>query len=445
MVSRALPSIGLACLASMIIATTARADTFLVPEGSGPVTTLSRQVLLVRNGPDLITVDELVLSSQAPRAVWVRAFPLEPRLGRAPDNLFLQLQRNTIVSEPHNQAMRRNLFGPSLVTVLNKKLGDPPQLVPPLEEPPARRSLALGEVAFFSGRVQTSTSSRQMQLPEVMERWLTAQGIQVSDAQKTGFSAHLNRNWVLMLAVVEDSAPGLDTEARLGPIRFDVAQRGLVYPQLGVGPSTPVVTDFYTLAEGPMAMNLRETLWNTRPWELNPGPPPTLEATYSAALDPNSNFAAELTEQIGLNVSSPAHLVRARYRAAAEGGQDLEFHPSRERILIPSGTQRGSFFDLLLCVLLGLTPLIYTPESWFLIWLVNGAKERARREGSAWGVNLWAYFALVVAVFWVVSLEGPGRIAGLVPFVLGVGRLAWPYTERETPRVRVAFKAKKKA
>lgn len=444
--SRALPSIGLAWLASVIIASPARADTFLVPEGSAPITPLSRQVLLVRNGPDLITVDELVLNSQAPRGVWVRAFPLEPRLGRASDSLFLQLQRNTVVGEPHNQAMRRNLFGPSLVTVLNKKLGDPPQLVPPLEEPPDRRSLALGEVAFFTGRVQTSTNTRQMQLPEAMDRWLIAQGIQVTDLQKAAFSAHLNRDWVLMLAVVEDNAPGPETEARLGPIRFDVAQRGLVYPQLSSTPATPVVTDFYTLAEGPMAMNLRETLWNTRPWELNPGSTPGLEATYSAAVDPNSNFAGELSEQLGLNGLGPTHLVRARFRPEpSEVGQDLEFHPSKERILIPSGTQRGSFFDLFLCVLLGLTPLIYTPESWFLIWLVNGAKERARREGSAWGVNLWAYFALVVAVFWVVTLDGPGRIAGLVPFVLGVGRLAWPYTEREAPRVRVAFKARKKA
>lgn len=430
----------------MFIATPARADVFLVPEGSAPITTLSRQVLLVRNGPDLITVDEQVLNSQAPRAVWVRAFPLEPRLGRAPDDLFMQLQRNTLVGEPHNQGMRRNLFGPSLVTVLNKKLGEPSQLVPPLEEPPARRSLTLGEVVFFTGRVQTSTNTRQMQLPEAMERWLIAQGIQTTDLQKAAFSAHLNRNWVVMLAVVEDLAPGPETEARLGPIRFDVATRGIVYPQLSQGPGTPVITDFYTLAEGPMAMNLRETLWNTRPWELSPGPPPGLEATYSAVLDPSSPFAVELSDQIGLNELGAKHLVRARHRAAAsEGGQDLEFHPSRERILIPSGTQRGSFFDLLLCVLLGLTPLIYTPESWFLIWFVNGAKERARREGTAWGVNLWAYFALVVSVFWVVTLEGPGRIAGLVPFVLGVARLAWPYTERESPRIRVAFKPKKKA
>ena len=71
---RAALSIGLAVV-GLLGSPEVWADTFLVPEGSGPVLTVSQQVLLTRRGSELLTIDELVVRSQAPRSVWLRTFP----------------------------------------------------------------------------------------------------------------------------------------------------------------------------------------------------------------------------------------------------------------------------------------------------------------------------------------------------------------------------------
>jgi hypothetical protein len=440
--------LGLAVVA-LLLSRPVLADTFLVVPNGGSITSVSHRVLLTKQGGTLSIVDDSTVISAAPSAILVRAFPAQPKMANTEPEMFDTLEAATHVYEPYNQVIRRNLFGPSVVTILTKKLIEQPvQVPPPSDDRPELRKLNVFDMRFFTGQVQTSTITRQLELPPELDGYLRGRGIQIDEPLRNAFAAQLNRGWVIMTAAVEDKAPSHDAPARIGPFRFDVESTAFTYPIMDVyaaGRRSDQSFDFYTLAPYPMAASFNETLWNTRPWEVSDEGPAPLEAIYSHPISLDGPLAFELGEKRGLPLPETAHLVRVRYRPpVADPWRDLDFQQSRETIRIPGDTTRGNGLDLFLCILLGLTPLIYTPESWFLIWLVNAAKERARKEGSAFGLNLWAYFAIAVALFWVVTLEGPGRVAGLVPFLLGIGRLAWPYTERETPRVRSMFRKKQK-
>ncbi len=100
--------------------------------------------------------------------------------------------------------------------------------------------------------------------------------------------------------------------------------------------------------------------------------------------------------------------------------------------------------DLFLCMLLGLTPLIYTPESWFLLWW--GARARANRtsDRQPFATRLWPLFVIVVAIYWAVTLPSAARLAATIPLLIGLTLLIMPRTDHEARRVRVNFSKKKK-
>lgn len=434
-----------AILAVAVVPSVAHADLYLGRSGES-VAAVERTVLIVQNGRRETLVETQEITSTAPRFVWLRAFPAPAEVGVAPEGLLTELRKETVVQEPYNEKVRRNLFGPSVVTVLTRRFGWAKQFPPP--EDPYRgelRQLELGPAEFFTGRVTSSTITGELILPESLAEFFRRYEIHVDESNKRELSRYLNREWLVMGALVYDNAPSDQTRARLGPVRMDFEADEPVFSQLTL--DRPFIrypeTTFFMVGSGPLVPATLRTVWDAQPWEHRPRQRGEFVATYSHGIDPAGPIAYEVTEQASIPLPSDPFLVRSHYERGNEALVDLSFIMAKDAVVIPGNDRRKSGSDIFLCILLGLTPLIYTPESWFLLWLAARAKDRARREGRAFGTRLWSLYAIAVAVFWFVIMDDVGRLAALAPMIIGIGQLAIPYTEREPPQVRVQFKRKK--
>lgn len=434
-----------AILVVAVVPCVAHADLYLARKGES-VAAVERKVLIVQNDGRETLVETQEITSSAPRFVWMRALPTPAKLETAPENLFTQLRQHTIVEEPHNEKVRRNLFGPSVVTVLTKRFGWSEQF--PMPEDPYKgdlRQLQVGPPELFTGRVTSSTITRALILPEALADFFRRHDIEVDEAHKRELSRYLNREWVVMAALVYDSAPSEETRARLGPVRLDFEAPEPVFSQLTL--DRPFIryppTTFYLVGSGPLVPATLRTVWDAQPWEHRPRQRGEFVATYSHGIEAGGPIVFELVDQAAIPLPSEPFLVRSQYERGNEALVDLSFITAKDAVVIPGNDRRKSGSDIFLCILLGLTPLIYTPESWFLLWLAARAKERARREGQAFGTRLWSLYAIAVAIFWFVTMEDVGRLAALAPMLIGIGQLALPYTEREPAQVRVQFKKKK--
>jgi hypothetical protein len=420
----------------------AEADLFLTREGEGVMVRERRAVIAHHLGRESL-VEELQINSTSPRFIWFRAFPLAPDVTSGREELFATLDANTVIQEPYNEQVRRLLFGPSVVTLLTRRLAGDRSLPEETYRPPLRNT-EVEPARIFTGIVTTSTITHKLVLPPELAAFLAEQGLETSEEQKIELARYLNRNWVVIATAVTDVAPSATDPARLGPTRYDFSSKMPIYPQIGIDRPwirTPPA-EFYLIGESPLAPATLRTTWDTRSWEKNTHERSDFVATYSHPLDTSGPIHDELREST-LPLPEQPFLVRARYERGSEALVDLSFVPAKDAVVIPGNDRRGSFADIFLCMLLGLTPLIYTPESWFLLWLAARAKARARKEGKAFGTRMWAVFAIGVAFFWFYNIEGIGALAGLLPMVIGILQLAMPYTERDPHPIRIQFKKKK--
>ena len=423
------------------------ADALISLEEGAQVTTEHKEILLIHSGHNQTLIDRFEVMNSGRRILWIKPAPEAIQARPVKEELFERLHQNTTVHEPYNEAIRRNMFGPSVVTLLTRRFMERPKATSRERLGGQLRSLILETQAFFKGEVTTSTTTRGFVLPPELAEWLRRNDVQPTESDKRNIGGHLNRGWGVMLAILKDSAPSEDDPARLGPFRYTFKHPRPVYPQLLQGRSyarRPTL-DFYLISGKALVASAYPTVWNERSWESQPLEPGTFLTTYNGALHKEGEITFELEERQGLSLPSPARLVRTRFKRPIRDGQiDLEFKPAQRGIDIPDAGARGTGRDVFLCILLGLTPLLYTPESWFFLWLTARAKARARAEGSAFGVRLWALYAFAVAFYWFATQQNYGRLASVIPMLIGIGQLALPYTERDPLPVRAQFKKKKK-
>ncbi len=403
-----------------------------------------KDILLIQDGRKQTLIDMFEVRSEASRFLWIKPFPKEISRTEAKAELFETLRKQTTVQEPYNEAIRRNLFGPSVVTLLTRRFMTPPPS-PELKDTSEKRTLSIEAQAFFKGEVTTSTITRGYVLPSDFGDWLRRYAAEVTENDKRSIAGHLNRGWGVLVTLVHDRAPSSDTLARLGPYRYDDQRAQVVYPQL-IEPSrfsAPVELEFYLIANKALAAVTYPTVWDERSWEQQPPKEHAFLTTFNRAVERGDEIDFSLREQAGLPLPEQARLVRTRFtRPRRDGRVVLEFRPARDGVVIPGGGSRGSGRDIFLCMLLGLTPLIYTPESWFFLWLAGRARARARAQGSAFGVRLWALFVFAVAFYWFATQQNFGRLAAVIPMLIGIGQLALPYTERDPFPVRAQLRKK---
>ncbi len=420
------------------------ADSLISLEKGARVTMTHKDVLLIQDGRKQTLIDMFEVRSEASRLLWIKPFPEKTPRAEASAELFDTLRKQTTIQEPYNEAIRRNLFGPSVVTLLTRRFMTPPP-PPEFEDTSEKRTLSIEAQAFFKGEVTTSTITRGYVLPAEFADWLRRYAAEITEDDKRSIAGHLNRGWGVSVALVRDRAPSSDTTARLGPYRYDYQRVRLLYPQL-IEPtrfSVPVESEFYLIANKSLAAVTYPTVWDERSWEKQPPKERAFLTTFNRALEKGDEIDFSLREQAGLSLPQNPHLVRTRFkRPQRDGRVDLEFRPTLNGVKIPGSGAAGSGRDIFLCILLGLTPLIYTPESWFFLWLAGRARARARAQGSAFGVRLWAIFVFAVAFYWFATQQNFGRLAAVIPMLIGIGQLALPYTERDPFPVRAQIRKK---
>lgn len=422
----------------------AYADLVVGPDGTRQPIERHR-ALLVHQGPQTTIVEEVYARSTVRRGLWIKAFHKAPTFAEAPADPFDTIAEATDVKRPHNRALRARVFGPSVVTLLGQKLfrdtAEPPEPEPPV------RDARLQERALFSGSVYTSTITGQWTLPAKMQTWLRSRGYELQGRTRADLAAHLNSGAVVALTIFDDASPTSEGLARLGPVKVTVE---------GPQPSLPLVRrtdpgaglakyELFVAGSGPLVPSAYGTLWDEEPWEAKALGRGQFHTRYAHPLSEVDAVRLDVEQRLGIEVPTPGHLVRSEFRQGSEALGEIAFEPGKYVVQIPSRGRHGDGWDLFLCILLGLTPLIYTPESWFLLWLGARARESARTGGGGFGRRLWPLYALVVAAYWGVTLEGAARLAAVLPLLLSIVMLTLPDTLRAENRVRVDFaKGKKK-
>lgn len=436
---------GLALVAVMSGAPTARAD--VVVGRDGDVVGIVRHRALVGYGEGKEElVEDLVLERSAPRLLWIKPFPTRPELldpGPAPLDA---LQTNSEVLEPYGRQVRSHVFGPSVVSVLSRAVwrspvAEPPP--PPIETP--ERAMRIRTRELFTGKIYTSTITRQYVLPDPLQDWLQSQGFRLPDAVTADLASQMNAGDHVAFAILEPEGPGTGP-VRVGPTRARMRTTKPLFPTLRRTGATPRATRYevYVASNAAYVPEPYDTVWEEAPWEGVRARPGRFHTRFARVLDPDEPLTLELDQALGVPLPPDPTLLRSDFRQGGEALGLVTFAPELQMIEIPGGSARGTGWDLFLCILLGLTPLIYTPESWFLLWVGARARDALRQGQSALGHYLWPLYAIGVAVFWVVTLEGTARVAAVLPLLVGILRLAWPTLSERESRVRVKFPSKKK-
>ena len=420
----------------------AEAEVFVGPKGATVRPEHVQTVVRYHDGETTL-LQTVHVQSNASRFVWLKPFPVAPDVQLKPAVTLSNLDRQTTVKAPHNHTVREDLFGPSVATWALRSLTRDPK--PAAQQPvPTRgesRILDVVDYKVFDGRVQTSTITGNMILPEALRVWLDRQRVPISERLKSSIAGHINRDWVVLAVSVGDQAPSAQNPARLPVIQFRFASKKAVMPlmRVPVPYSEQPTFDIWTLADRRLISSVFPTTWDNRPWELQRPLPSRFTAVYSRAVHAREPLAETLSGELGLRLPPTPTVVRHRFQHSSEVWQELSFMTAIDAPDIPSTGQRGGLLDVFLCLMLGLTPLLFAPESWLLLWA-------RRREAADWVAYLWPSYAVIVAIYWFVRLDGVGRLAGLIPLALGAYHVLKPSDgSHDDDFVRVQFKRKAKA
>lgn len=438
--------VGLAALLASA-PTAAWADALVAPGGQ-LLSIDAQRVILVHQGSTEVLVEALEVRSTHSRTLWLKAFGAEARPMPVAEAPFAEVRAGTRVGEPFHRQVRSRVFGPSVVTALtNKLMADPDPAPAEVEEQGELRQLEVAAQEMFSGTVYTSTITRTYVLPAEMQAWLHLQGFTLTEDLKADLATHFNRGARVMATVLTDSGPTPDVPARVGPFQMQLETATPLYPSLrrsGAGPDKAQY-EFFVVGAVPLVPTSYPTLWDEEAWAPPPAQRSQFDTRFARALSPTEPMALDLEQRQGIVLPEPAVLLYSRFRQGDEALGEVTFEPAPAMVEIPGRGRQGSLLDLFLCLLLGLAPLIYTPESWFLLWLGSRARDRIRHGESALGHWLWPIYALVVAGYWAFTLSGAARVAAALPLVVAVVRLGIPERPARLSRVRVEFKKKKKA
>jgi hypothetical protein len=414
----------LAVLSALVVglgARAARADGLILGGGdSGRVTAV--EAVIHQSEDRVVLVETVHAELTARRIAWLRAFPSDPELAPV-DPLDLEaLEQVTAVRPPHRQELEDDIFGPSVVSLIRHRL---------------RRRISTGDdvetltvpvsgdgLVRFTGPVLSSTTGVPNRLPVALESWLGERDFQLSPAEHRVLVRYLESGWTLVGRVLELPPFAGARRLRIGPTRYGFRAEGPLHPILGfAAPSDPTVRFSYlTITPTPVRPPVFETVWDEEGWAPGGEEPDRYRAILNRPLDDAT--AVALDPVLGFRPEGEAAVVAGTLRIGGPLFGDLSFAPAQDPRPLPPSDGRGSPFDLALILLLGVAPLIYTPESWFLLWYGARAREqRAPGVSLSFGMALWPLYALAIALYWLITLDGLGRAAALLPAVIGAFRM----------------------
>ncbi len=448
---RKLVLLSLMTLAPGLVPSPAGALGLLTPEGATMVVD-EAQVVAVPGPSSSVMIEQLELRGDARRFVLLRVFPKAPTAIRlASPELLEVLEGATAVAPPLHLELKRRMFGPSILTALLMGFGSGPppaeqsdeEIAKAKEEKPElpRARFDEAEVLRFSGPISSSTITGQRFFPPDFDAWLSGTLVNLPrptrDALLSAFAAGST-----IVAMQIDRPPGAGPFL-FGPVEYRLATPLVTEPLLlPSGPSSGVRLRTYGLHPSlPYTPSVREAVFNDTPWDGLRGS--GANVVYWG--QPGAEVQEALSDRFALT-SSAVRVARTEVRYSERPTSDTTFLSPRGAIDIPERAKRGSGIDLFLCIMMGLAPLLYAPESWLLLWITANARDRLKR-GQTLGLvgAMWPLYALLVAGYWMYTLNDLGRTAALGPLLIGVVRLFMPPEDNQTRQIRVDFARKKRA
>ncbi|MFO0723639.1 MAG: hypothetical protein U1E65_07665 [Myxococcota bacterium] len=437
------PILSLLTVLALGAPSTARALSVLTPEGTAAIVERV-DVVTAADQSSSTLIEQFTLSGDAPRMAVLRVFREAPTTIRADvPELISTLEEATHVDPPYHLALKHRLFGPSILTALLARIGAVEATpLADAEAPPELPRARFDEygVQVFKGPITTSTITGERFLPAEFDAWLGTTGTVLSRINKDALlSAFAQGSTVVGMRI---DRPAGEQSFVVGPIRYQLPTRAALGEPViaSSGPSKAPHYRSWCLDErNALAPNFREAVFNESPWDGLSGA--NVNITY---FGPASAELQDALEQRFALTSSAVRVARSEIQAPL--GAELSFIPARSPVEIPGKGRRGSGVDLFLCVLMGLAPLLYAPESWLLLWITANARERQRRGQSLGLVGaFWPLYALVVAGYWAYTLPDLGRWAAIGPLALGLYRLLFAPRSDLGRMVRVDFSRKKRA
>lgn len=403
--------------ALLLVPSTAHAALFGSSDGSPQVE--RRDTVLVFRAGEVAQVDTLILQGRIDRVVWFQPVEDEARPFEPAADLWERLQSESRPLRTHRDRIEARPLGPSILTRLFRSPREGTQ-VTRLAEPRPMRPV---ERALFRGQTTTSTLSGRLEvlLPLPMEAFLDRHAVKVGDPTRRLLAFHMGAGRSVIASVWQAEPDAV--LHRLGPIGSYLDR-----PMLTVDLPDPQQTDrLIALADQVWAPRGEDLEVPDKPWKSEPIPPGAFRLLY--ARPPTDSLLEGLDARVRPAAARPV-LFRIEWKPRGDLMQRFVLEP-RPGPPIPARLP-GSAADVLLVLLLGLTPLFYAPESWFLLWIQSGIRDRTV-PGRGWPfTRIWAFWAGLVCLYWLANLDGAGRWAAVFPGLLALGALFGP----ERPRAR---------
>lgn len=432
---------------TILCAEAAYADVFAA-RGAVPPRETRVDALVLEAGGVYTLIEQVTLRSTASQFVWLRPFRARPINDPNQDPPSPQILRDLATAAvrvpEYAEQIRSHPFGPSVLTFLSRAMS-PANATPKALPPPTARPLEVDTMQVFDGLAVTSTITGATTLPRGLEAFLVGYGATLSEDDRRQLGRFLNRGWSILAAAVYDGQPSDANLARIGPLTFRFTGPAS-YPLLPRGRRIGVDFLFYTLASSARIPQEFPARSQHGALELSATPAGESVVTFSDSAYISPTLTFQLTQNYGLTLPEPAILTQTYLRPGDAKLDAISFAPPESAVGSPApiaATRPGSPRDLLLCVLLGLAPLFLTPESWLVFWLQSQARDAAREGRPAFGVKLWAVWALGVGAYWFFTLEDFARVAALAPLLVGTMQLALPFSERTPSRVRARVQKRK--
>ena len=369
---------------------------------------------------------------------WVRAFPTRPSISAVESSIFDETEKISRSEQAYYQSVRPMVTYPSLVTRLyNAVLASGPGSKTKL--PANEITLDERDFEFVEANVVTSTINGSKSLPGDVESWFSDNGLQPTRAQRRKIMQYCEMGWVLALSTFDLSSVIDEEDFILSTTRYIFSSRDAVHPHLFLV-NRDAKFRYWLVSDVPLQPNNLSLVRTNDPEEIENSKGAFIVTSQRKGsrsdLPPGlSGDWAEDQEKVYFDQAifdSNQAILAPQYFTPLDGG-DANYNSS----------SRGGMQDLLFCVLLGLAPLFVLPESWLLYWFRHQSKlQRTRVNPNPLGTKLWSLYALAIALFWLVSQNGVGRAAAVLPLLFGLLSIR----TQETPkgRVIVTFAKKKK-
>jgi hypothetical protein len=404
------------------------------------------KALIAYDGTEETLVEEVLIEPHATRFAWIRMFPSRPEIRSADINTFPALEVESTLRPPYRDGVIDSVFGPSIFTLLTRFVTRGPAAVPSLGDELGPRHIAIADrgIELFEGRTWSSTVTRKRFFPRDFEAFVQHFDLAPSERERQEVMRAFDDGWTIAALMVDNSSQ-VDRLV-VGPTLYRFKTTRAIHPGELTSTAPKEGLSYFLVGDRAIAPIEIHTAPDERPWDREAERPgDRFVYSYNHEMDPR--LALEVDQLLGDVRVKSTHLVRGKYRRSTPLGHPLTFGASDSLSTLPLASGRGSAVDVILCLLLGITPLLYTPESWLLFMLGLRSRDNRRRnapDAITAGSLLWPLYSLVVAVFWVVHLDGSGRMAALIPLFVGIFQLASPPPERERRPIRIDFSRRRR-